>query len=286
MKKLLLVFTIAAVISAGCAKKKITPIQPEVQTVYLDTNMHMLPIDTSIVISGLSDMNTTPWGQFTLPLSIIRTTGPQQLLTMTITGLPNNTRHEWSSESGYPSFNTDLHLDMQFVKAGSYPLKISGRMENGRSKNYDVTLLVDSMTQRECNAKFYAYINPTFKTIEPLIDSTIYENTNVYFHEGKLLTGDIVLVFDYDPNNYYRMVTATVEDFLTMNMDCENGILTILPQEVVGYSQGGAGLKNFIVSGSGKIDLKTNAITINYTTTFDNNGTPATRNYTLVGYSQ
>lgn len=282
MKKLLLAFAIAPLLFASCAKKKITPIPPEVKTVYLDTSK-TAATDTSLIITGMKELRTVNWASFTLPLQVTRTKGEQQLISMSISGLPENTEHEWSSPTGYPNFSTNLKLEMNFVKSGTYPVTVAATTASGKSKNYNVNLVVDTMTTKECNAFYNAYASTSFKNRDIAIDSVVYIANSIFHQYNKLHVQDIVLNYDADPTKYYRLLFNTLEEVPVLLVNCEDGTITIPEKVVRGLSWSGNSFKNFTVSGSGKIDLQKGTITINYTTSFDNNGTPAVRTFRLEG---
>lgn len=286
MKKTLLGCSILAITFGACTKKESTKLPPPViDTVYVDTSKPVTPIDTSIIISGISDIRGNNWDEMTLGLSVMRTKGLEQKVSMMISGLPENAKAKWSAVSGYTTFNTTLMLDMMFVKSGTYPLTIASTTESGKTKDYNVNLVVDSMTKRECNNAMLQRISNVLQTTDPSIDSVVYSNTTIMndLANSQINLRNAVLSFDKDFSKNYMTYYPSSNFHIKVDVNCEDGTLTIAEQDITGRSSFGGVIKTFKVYGTGKIDLATNKYWITYATEHDDAGSNVVKTYKVEG---
>ena len=286
MKKTLLGCTILAITFGACTKKESTKLPPPVtDTVYVDTHSHSMPIDTSVVIAGISDLLGINWDEVSLDLSVMRTKGLEQKVSMMVSGLPENAKAKWSAASGYTTFNTSLMLDLMFVKSGTYPLTIASTTESGKTKDYTVNLVVDSMTKRECNNALLSNASGSLSTTDPAIDSVVYTFTTLQndFNNTQLSLRNVVLSFDMMPTKNFLSYSATSNYHVKVNINCEDGTLTIPEQEVTGRSMSGGNTEMFTISGTGMIDLKDNSYWITYSTEHDDAGSNVVKTYKVHG---
>lgn len=286
MKKVLLATGLLALTFGACTKKESTKIPaPVIDTVYLDTNNHMA-VDTSIIISGISDVRVNPWGSASLDLTVLRTMGLEQKVSMMITGLPENAKAEWSAQSGYTTFNTSLMLDMMFVKRGTYELKIASQTEKGKTTDYSINLVVDTFTTREANAMFISRLQSAFRTTDPIIDSVVYSSTSTYndLTKSSLYLRNVVLSYDKSLTNYFISYLPTnSNNHVMIEFNAETGDLTIPEQQVNGRSISGGIQKTFTISGVGKVNLEKSMYEFTYTTEHDDAGTTVVKSYKLEG---
>ncbi len=287
MKKTLLGCTILAITFGACTKKESTKLPPPViDTVYVDTHSHNMPIDTSVIIAGISDLRSVNWDEVSLDLSVMRTKGLEQKVSMMVSGLPENANAKWSAVSGYTTFNTSLMLDMMFVKSGTYPLTIASTTESGKTKDYTVNLVVDSMTTRECNnALLNTAGGGSLSTTDPAIDSVVYMFTNLQndFNNSQLSLRNVVLSFDMMPTKNFLSYSSISSYHVKIDVNCEDGTLTIPEQEITGRSSSGSILKTFTISGTGMIDLKDHKYWITYSTEHDDAGSNVVKTYKVQG---
>lgn len=286
MKKTLLGCTILAITFGACTKKESTKLPPPViDTVYVDTHNHSMPIDTSVVIAGISNLLGINWDEVSLDLSVMRTKGLEQKVSMMVSGLPENAKAKWSAASGYTTFNTSLMLDLMFVKSGTYPLTIASTTESGKTKDYTVNLVVDSMTKRECNNALLSNASGSLSTTDPAIDSVVYTFTTLQndFSNTQISLRNVVLSFDMMPTKNFLSYSATSNYHVKVNINCEDGTLTIPEQEVMGRSMSGGNTEMFTISGTGMIDLKDNSYWITYSTEHDDAGSNVVKTYKVHG---
>lgn len=286
MKKALLATGLLAVTFGACTKKESSKLPaPVVDTVYLDTNHHVT-IDTSIIISGISDIRINSWGTGSIDMTVLRTMGLEQKVSMMISGLPENAKPEWSAESGYTTFNTTLMLDMMFVKRGTYPITIASKTEKGKTTDYNVNLIVDTLTTREANALFVSKLHSAFRTTDPILDSVVYSSTTIFndLTKSSLYLRNVVLSYDQSLTNYFvSYLPSNSNNHVKILFDAETGMMIIPEQEVNGRSLSGGTQKTFTVSGVGKVNLEKYTYEFTYTTEYDDAGTKVVKAYKLEG---
>jgi hypothetical protein len=244
-----------------------------------------MPIDTSVIIEGISDLLGINWDEVSLDLSVMRTKGLEQKVSMMVSGLPENAKAKWSAASGYTTFNTSLMLDLMFVKSGTYPLTIASTTGSGKTKDYNVNLVVDSMTKRECNNALLSNASGSLSTTDPAIDSVVYTFTTLQndFNNTQLSLRNVVLSFDMMPTKNFLSYSPTSNYHVKININCEDGTLTIPEQEVTGRSISGGNMTTFTISGTGMIDLKDNSYWITYSTEHDDAGSNVVKTYKVHG---
>lgn len=279
MKKVILCCTLLALTFASCTKKQSTTL-PSVETDTIFLNNPIKPLDTTVIISGIKDINTVSWADFSLPLSIMHLYSPSQKVSMTVEGFPENVKAEWSSVSGITNFNTNLNLKVRFAKPGSYPLTISSYTEKGKTTDYTVNFVIDTQTKRQCNKMFYnmSLDSPfAFLTTDLQLDSIIPSNTFCYHDalEDKLYMSNILLSFDKDISKWYYVFNGNTD--VEFTLDCTNGTISIPKQEVVGNPLSGTQSTTFSLWGSGQYLIDEGIMRIFYTTEHDNNGTTVTK---------
>jgi len=287
MNRIVLALGLLALTFTACEKKKSSILPPpEVDTVYIDTNVYV-PVDTSLTISGISDVRTTPWSEVVLPITVMRNIGLEQKVTMSISGVPENVKAKFSAVSGYTTFNTNLMLDVRFAAPGTYEMKIVSVSETGKTKDYILHLVIDTMTNRETNALFLDKILSASMYTTDSTDSIFYQQTYVLNNpfENQLYLRNLVLHYTPLLTQYYvsYMTGANANYHVKVIVDLENGKLVIPDQIIQGRSWQGAQFKDFTVSGSGTIDVEKGLYTITYETIFDDNGSFVMSEYTITG---
>lgn len=283
MNRILLAVTALAFTFTACEKKKSSILPPpEVDTVYIDTNK---PVDTSLTIAGISDVRTTPWSKVTLPITVMRNNGLEQKVTMSISGLPEGVKAKFSSVTGYTTFNTNLMLEVGFMEPGTHELKIMSISETGKSREYTIQLVVDSMTKREANVLFLnRLVVASVQTVDST-DSVIYMQTSVQNNslESQLYLYNVVLQFSNNLSDYYRSYLLSSNYHVKFTVDVNNGTIEVPLQLIQGRSWIGGVITDFTITGSGMIDIDKGQYTITYTTIHDDGGTLVTNEYTLIG---
>ncbi|MBZ0098494.1 MAG: hypothetical protein K8F30_05390 [Taibaiella sp.] len=283
MNRILLAVTALAFTFTACEKKKSSILPPpEVDTVYIDTNK---PVDTSLTIAGISDVRTTPWSEVTLPITVMRNNGLEQKVTMSISGLPEGVKAKFSSVTGYTTFNTNLMLEVGFLEPGTHELKIMSVSETGKSREYTIQLVVDSMTKREANVLFLSRIQAaTLQTVDST-DSVIYMQTYILNNtiENQIYLGNVVLQFSNNLSDHYRSYMPGSNYHVQLSVDVNKGTIEIPLQLIQGRSWIGGVITDFTITGSGMIDIDNGQYTITYTTIHDNGGTLVTNEYTMIG---
>lgn len=283
MNKVLLAIAALAFTFTACEKKKSSILPPpEVDTVYIDTTK---PVDTSLTISGISDVRTTPWSQVTLPITVMRNNGLEQKVAISVSGLPEGVKAEFSANSGYTTFNTFLTLEVGFLKPGTYDLKIMSASETGKSKDYSIQLVIDSVSKREANTLFIQRLTGGTQTLDST-DSVVFTQTGLINNtlEHQLYLRNVVLQFSNTLTDFYYSYIQTNSLYhVKFNVDVTTGMITIPAQTIQGRAWSGGNLMDFTIIGTGGFDFDKGQYYINYTTTYDDNGTLVSNNYTLIG---
>lgn len=281
MKKSLLLLLSFVLVFTACKKKKSDEL-PASQTVTVYTNKGY---DSTIFLSGVSNITVTSWGASSLNVMIERAMGPVQKVSLAATGMPTNAKHEWTAPSGYTPFSSMLNLNTWFVKAGTYPVRINGTTEQGVSKDFNVNIIVDSLTRTECMSKFLQNAGGTMENIDVARDTVLSTFTVFYQSDNETLSMDYFWFnYDDDLTKAYRKNVSVLEKDVNVTFDCETGMLTIPEQEISITSRSGGNVKLFKIKGEGKYDPIAGMMDVSYTTEFDDNGTVKTNNFKIKGH--
>jgi|GEM_PF-3338181 len=286
MKKLfpgLMLLSMLPAIMYSCNKKPSTPavLPPIKDTVFIDT---AAPVDISVTMTGVKDIKTTAWSMFSIPVSVMRNSGEAQKVTLKVDGMPGNVQAKFSAASGYASFSTSLDGDVAFIKPGTYPIKISGSTEKGKVLGYDINLVIDSLTKRECSALLLNNIF-NFLTTKNEQDSTIHNGAYITVNsKGELFLRMFVLSHDTDPTKAFTTKDDINDGYnLMLTFNCDDGSLTIPDQIVTGVSASGNNTVLFSITGQGKVDIANGTFEFGYTTRHGSSGTIVVKNYVSSG---
>lgn len=288
---LITLVTLAVIFASSCQKKDST------QVVYIgDSTKTDTPnnIDDSYYIPGLADKSTFTLSRMDIDFTVTQNTITDTRVNLSLGDLPPNTNGYLSVKSGYPTYNSSLHLDFLFTPPGIYPIKLTAKTEQNNTKEYYFDLEVKTPNKQECNQQFKNgfttdnftlkdAVNGDFNSITPIL----YDNGNQLFLNKVLLYIVSNTGFDYyvsyDAIHPVPPTTIGEPEHVQLNMNCENGNLTIPKHQLIGQNAGTGDKKTFNISGNGKVDLATNKYTITYQTSYDDNGTERTGNFTMSG---
>lgn len=285
MNKVVLALGMLALTFTACEKKKSSILPPpEVDTVYIDTTT-VKPVDTSLTIAGISDIRTTPWSEVVMPITVMRNIGSEQKVSMSISGVPANVKAKFSSVTGYTTFNTNLMLDVRFAAPGTYEMKIVSVSETGKTKDYIVHLVIDSMTNREMNTLFWDKAVTNGLQTTDSADSLIYSQTMLMNHtiESQVYFRNMVLNFSPNLTEFFTSYIATSNYHVKLMVNLTDGTLLIPDQIIQGRSLQGGNLMDFTISGNGSINIENGTYSVTYETIHDDNGSFVTRKYTVKG---
>lgn len=283
MRKLLLVFTAAAFALGSCTKKQST------EVVYLEDTTHhhndTSMVDTSLTISGISDIRTDVWGEQFINIMVNRNSGLERKVTMSISGVPENVEAEFSSVSGYTSFNTTLMLKTTFAKPGKYPLTITSTTDDGKTMEYSINLTIDTPTKKECNMLFLSATNNALSTTDPMKDTVVNTSTFIQMNtlENELYLSNVTLHHNDTLNKSFRTFIQGSNYHVMMQFDCLTGKISMPEQDVTGRTISGANTKTFKIYGEGKINSAEGTFEVTYITEHDDNGTIVINSYILKG---
>ncbi|MBZ0098987.1 MAG: hypothetical protein K8F30_07870, partial [Taibaiella sp.] len=106
---------------------------------------------TNFAVNGVADLKVKANQSGTLALSIAHVSGNQETVTLSLSGLPPLTTHEFSTSSGIPTFASTLTITGDYAANGTYPLVLTAKSSSGVSKPYNFNLIVDDAD--DCAAK-------------------------------------------------------------------------------------------------------------------------------------
>lgn len=268
MRNIALLLIAVTIVITSCKREKqdiTSPLSP------LDSAR--LFTDTSYIISGVNDLKMPSYGIDSLNLSAHHTDGIQRRVKLSLSGLPENARSNFTTQSGYTPFNTQINMKMKFVKPGTYPLTLTAVPDIGNTKTFNVNLRVEEMEQNDCDALF-AY--------NQLAGINLYDDKGT-----RLYNFASYLTYDYQIKRIYLLrlllsadqhntlsgsyvstdnINVGVEetDAVQLSINCNDGTLTIPPQSIRGIRQNPRDTLYFNVSGSGKINVENNTYDIIY----------------------
>lgn len=276
MKRISLLFALAALMIASCTKPK-----PE-SRIYTttDSSNSSTVEDTSFYIADLGDISIERLGISSVSFSVVHTNGIQKNVELSISGLPEKVTAEFLKIKGYTPFNTALEFDARFANAGKYPITITATPDKGEKKIYTISLNIEPFTEKECNNRFYAgggsiALYPATYNMQ---DKEIHTNTRIFKNtiSGKLTLFNVMLSHNPNAYSFVSPNNTSSSDYVVMNFSCDNGTFTIPEQTIRAYRTNPKDTVDFKISGSGQLDLDDNKYHITYAT---DSGT-----YKLVGW--
>lgn len=231
------------------------------------------PPDTTYTISGVTDVNAKTAGVAYTPISVTRNGNTERKISLSVEGLPGNIGWEFSNESGYPDFTSNLRLDMMFVAPGRYPFTIITTPEDGgKPKRYSSVAKVERMTAMECGQFFLNGIGagtaPGYLITKNTQGKTVYSNTSFYGNLNndsfKIGVYNMLMEYNEDPSLMY-IANIGGQSVVNAVVSCDDGSVTIPVQTIYARAYGGSPVKEYTISGSGKIDALNESFNLTYT---------------------
>lgn len=124
---------IATAIFWGCSKNEYNN---STNTITPDPNA------MKYTVNGITDQAIESTDSVIIPLGIAYTSGDQEKLTLSVTGLPSNTTASFNVASGIPTFATVLTLSTQKAPAGTYNIKLVCTTAKDSVKTFDIKLTI------------------------------------------------------------------------------------------------------------------------------------------------
>lgn len=115
------------------------------------------------IINGITDLNIKHKGSVTLPLSVERTSGNQENITLSVEGLPGQTTATFSPASGIPNFATTLTINTNYTDGGNYTIALKGTTASGAAKTYNLKLNVTAEPALGCVADVVSNYNSHYE---------------------------------------------------------------------------------------------------------------------------
>jgi hypothetical protein len=98
-------------------------------------------------IGGVSDVKIASNGyKAELPLAIALTSGFAEKVTLSLSGLPDNVKHEFTTPAGLPTYKSTLTIRSHDAAPGTYPVTLSGATAANTKKNVNFNLVIDNPT--------------------------------------------------------------------------------------------------------------------------------------------
>lgn len=142
-----------------------------------NNNNNTNPVDSNemkYVINGIADKTIAYDDSVVIPLSIVRSSGTQQKITLSLAGLPAGATAKFDPESGIPDFASILTIKMKNPEGGNFNLKLTGSAGN-TAKVYDMVLKVTPEPADGCVSKVTGtYINVYSSTPNSTEDCNVW----------------------------------------------------------------------------------------------------------------
>lgn len=203
MRKLTLFALMVCLISLGACSKS----DDNNQTANPTNNNQPISSTSNFTVNGVNDVTMTANDTKMMPLEIKHEEGDQEMVTLTVTGLPNKVSAKFSSDSGTPTFSSVLEITTNYAQGGSYPITITATTATGKTKVLSFTLKVEGQTNCRPN------IIGQYKSVE---NCTGQQRTSVEIREDPDNDNGIIIPGDY-----------LYGQFLFAIIDCPNGSFTI-----------------------------------------------------------
>lgn len=212
MKKSITLLLLVLVALSGCKKDKVE-----------DNSMQY-------TINGLSDI-TYKYTKQSIPVEIKYTSGNQEPVKLSVTGMPTGLGYTLSSSAGTPTFGAVLELTTTGILAkGTYPLKFTSTTNSGKVKSIDFKIIVENSCAEGLIGKYDDVQIPS--SPQEYTVSTKADNPNrLYF--------------------YYEDETTP---YFYGDIDCATGLITI-PYQVTNSS-------GTYISGTGTYTFSPKAINL------------------------
>jgi hypothetical protein len=218
---LLSMMLMATAIFFGCSKNN-----------YDNTNTTG-PNAMKYVINGITDVKMDYDAEKVLPLSIVRTSGNQEKLTLSVSGLPGRTTASFDVASGIPDFASILTLTTNYTDGGTYDVKITGTTASGATSDYSMKLTINPEPPLGCAEKMFGSYSAKYEGSLSYTNQTVTAEATgvknkVRFKGFRLfdITGDvdcdkhtINIPSQTTDNSVYLSGTGTYDDtHITLNI--------------------------------------------------------------------
>lgn len=280
MKKLSIITLAAGALFtiASCQKKDnkvVTNVEPVEPTPV---------VDTSYIVSGLRNLTMSSLATNTLNVTVTRTSGAEKKVTLSVTGMPESSKVSIDGMSGYTSFSSAIKFITMFAKPAVYPISIMAKSETGEVKQYNINLTVEQISDEDCNNTLATSI-PTRLTTYNEDDSTLYTQTYTFNNtsQSTLYLNNVLLDVDSTSGElFFSRTTTTTNSTVKMLFSCNDGTIQIPQQDILarGSIQGNTS-RIYKVSGNGLVDLKSNIMSITYSSAYEVGGNVIVHKYVI-----
>lgn len=258
MRKLTLFALLVCLISLGACSKS----DDNNQATNPTNNNQPISNTNNFIINGVKDLSLEVGKTETLPLAIEYVEGEQEIVTLSIEGLPSHVTAEFSNAAGTPSFATMLNITADFEASGTHTIAIKAATATGKIKFLTFQLVIKGASN--CVS---------------LLEGR-YDNTTMSCGGDKPTPISFSQIIA-DPNNPKEFKYNSYDAFSSFTLDCiadcANSTLTVKNDTTR------SGSTTEVYSGSGTFELP-NKFTINYTyTKIEGTTVVRTTNCTITG---
>lgn len=167
-------------------------------------------------INGVHDVNFTATGGNVLALSIVQTSGAQQPVTLTVTGLPAGVTADIQPASGTPAFSSAITFSQGTAAAGTYPIHIVGT-SSSFTKSYDLNLVVPALNGFIFDGKSYSRssLAHSVNSFPPYVAATILISS--FDNGGAYLQADLSQAWPTADGTYTYHIGGIADDALHLD---------------------------------------------------------------------
>jgi hypothetical protein len=250
MKPLFAIATVSLLALAACKKNEYDN----------QTN----PNAIAYTINGVSDVKiSSNGGKGTLPLSVTLTSGTQETVALSLSGMPEKVTASFSAASGTPTYASVLTITSDNAKEGTYPITLTGTSASNVKKTVNFNLVIDKPT--DCATPMAGNYTGTIQCGSSP-SATSFSAT---------VDGSKLNVLYINNLSGAKQVPAT--------LDCAKGTITLT--ETISTEPAGAYTRTTKVTGSGTFIEAAHSMNLTVTVESSYTGLPpntSTCNYTMI----
>ncbi len=225
------------------------------------------------IINGVHDVSFGTAGSNVLSVAVAQSSGTQQPVTITVTGLPTGVSADIQPASGTPSFASAITFSQTgLTTAGTYPIHITGT-SSSYAKTYDLNLTIPVLNGFVVSGTTYTRSSLMHSTnsFPPYVFSTIlissFDNGGAYlqgnisaalptadgtytYHVGGSAANAIGLDFDANNSSVSYSSDYGSDTTKTATLIVANGKYTLRANNIVLYNSSGSDMKTLTINAS------------------------------------
>lgn len=231
-------------------------------------------IENTYEIAGIGDITMQTFDTANMQLSAISNTVEDNIVTLSISGLPNKVEYKFDSNPTTAPFNNSLRLTTNFAYKSTYPVTITATSDKYGSKDYSFNLILQEMSDGDCNKTLYNRIDINNKATHLIngnnnIVSEVNYNyqlqKNINSQTHKMYLGNLYLM-DRDNAPCYTSANYNTptdkQQQVEVIIKCTDGMIVLPTQQVIATN--GSTTDTATISGTGEINIEKGTYHINY----------------------